>query len=244
MTIEGTRADVLADTAAISLDVEAAIFSTPATRRLKPDPIPEAVIWATIDAATRGPSSGNDRRWGWVVVRDDEIKRVIGGWYLEAWNGLRQGRGERWRSLAGRVIRRAGPDGGPPLDDPNYRSGVHLAHNIARAPVWIFAVLRRIPGEPSLVDGADIFGAVQNLMLAARKHGVGCTLTMLHRKRESDVSRVLGLPPDARPIALIPMGYPESGRFHTPRRPPVETVTHWERWGNQRERHQTPSLET
>jgi nitroreductase len=105
--------------------------------------------------------------------------------------------------------------------------------------VWIFAVLRGIPGEPSLVDGADIFGAVQNLMLAARKYGVGTTLTMLHRKRESDVARVLGLPDDARAIALIPMGYPESERFHTPRRPPVETVTHWDRWGSQRGRGAT-----
>lgn len=244
MTIEGARADVMGDTVAGSLDVEAAIFSTPATRRLRPDPIPEAVIWATIDAATRGPSSGNDRRWGWVVVRDDAIKRVIGQWYLDAWNGLRQGRRDRLRSLAGRLVRRTGPDAAPQSDDPNYLSGVHLAHNIARAPVWIFAVLREISGEPSVVDGADIFGAVQNLMLAARKHGVGCTLTMLHRKRESDVCRLLSLPPDARPIALIPMGYPESGRFHTPRRPPVEKVTHWERWGNQRERHDSPSLET
>jgi nitroreductase len=243
MTIEGARADVI-DTVALSLDVEAAIFSTPATRRLKPDPIPEAVIWATIDAAIRGPSSGNDRRWGWMVVRDAAIKRVIGQWYLEAWNGLRQGRSDRLRSYAGRLVRRTDPADAPPTDDPNYRSGEHLAHNIARAPVWIFAVLQRISGEPSLVDGADIFGAVQNLMLAARKHGVGCTLTMLHRQRESDVSRVLGLPPDARPIALIPMGYPESERFHTPRRPPVDTVTHWERWGNQRERHETPSRRT
>jgi nitroreductase len=244
MTIEGTRADATVETLAAALDVEAAIFSTPASRRLKPDPIPEGVIWATIDAAIRGPSSGNDRRWGWVVVRDESIKRVIGEWYLEAWNGLGQGRRNRLRTLAGRLVRRTSHDGAPPSDDPNYLSGVHLAHNIARAPVWIFAVLRRISGEPSLVDGADIFGAVQNLMLAARKHGVGCTLTMLHRQRESDVSRLLALPPDARPIALIPMGYPESGRFHTPRRPPAEMVIHWERWGNQRERHQTPSAET
>jgi nitroreductase len=236
MMIEGGRADVAVDGAAVLLDVEAAIFSTPAMRRLRPDPIPDAILWATIDAATRGPSSGNTRRWGWVVVRDQMIKQVIGRWYLEAWDQLRPGRRERLRSVAGRVLGREAPDTHRQSDDPNYRSGQHLAHNIARAPVWIFAVLRGIPGKPSLIDGADIFGAVQNLMLTARKYGVGSTLTMLHRQREADVARLLGLPPDARPIALIPMGYPESGRFHPPRRPPVDTVTHWERWGNQRAR--------
>ena len=76
-------------------------------------------------------------------------------------------------------------------------------------------------------------------MPTVRKYGVGTTLTMLHRTREADVAKVLGLPADARAIALIPMGYPESGRFHTPRRPLVETVTHWDRWGSQRERSET-----
>ena len=241
MTTESGRIETV-DRTAVSLDVEAAIFSTPAVRRLKPDPVPEAVIWATIDAATRGPSSGNDRRWGWVVVRDEAIKQIIGRWYLEAWQQLEPGRRERLRAVATRLLGRGEPDAKPLSDDPNFRSGDHLAHNIARAPVWIFAVLRGISGQPSLVDGADIFGAIQNLMLTARKYGIGSTLTMLHRRREQDISRVLGLPPDARPIALIPMGYPESGRFHTPRRPPVETVTHWERWGDQHGRKSDVSV--
>jgi nitroreductase len=235
MTTEDRRTET-ADRTAVALDVEEAIFSTPATRRLKPDPVPDDIIWATIDAATRGPSSGNTHRWGWVVVRDDTTKQVIGRWYLEAWEQLRPGRRERLRNSAARLLGRAVPDPDALSDDPNYRSGQHLANNIACAPVWIFAVLRGIAGKPSLVDGADIFGAIQNLMLTARKYGVGSTLTMLHRQREQDVAQVLGLPSDARPIALIPLGYPESGRFHTPRRPPVETVTHWDRWGSQRAR--------
>ena len=58
---------------------------------------------------------------------------------------------------------------------------------------------------------------------------------MLHRRRESDVAQLLGLPADAKTIALIPLGYPMS-EFSTPVRNPVETVTHWERWGRSRAR--------
>jgi nitroreductase len=231
MTVEGIWTGTDVHRVGAPLDVETTIFSTPAIRRLKPDAVPDEVIWAAIDAAIRGPSSGNERRWAWVVVRDSETKQLIGQWYREAWEQLKPGRRERLRSLGGRLIGRPPAETGNLASDPNYRSGLHLANNIGRAPVWIFAVLRGISGEPSLVDGADIFGAIQNLMLTARKYGVGSTLTMLHRRRERDVANVLGLPPDARPIALIPMGYPTSGRFHTPRRPPVETVAHWERWG-------------
>lgn len=142
------------------LDVIEAIFTTGAQRRLKPDPIPERKIWAILDAAIRGPSSGNGQRWSWLVVTDDDVKRRIAAWYLDAWNALSMGRRARLRRFIQRLI---GPvdvavEEAPP--DPNLRSGVHLAHNIGTAPVWVFAVVHGVKGSPSVVDGADIFGAV------------------------------------------------------------------------------------
>ena len=124
--------------------------------------------------------------------------------------------------------------------DPNYRAGEHLAINIGRAPVWVFAVVEDVEGTPTVVHGANIFGAVQNLMLAARAHGLGSTLTMLHRQHEAEVATLLGLPDHARALALIPIGYPESGRFFETKRRPVETVVYWDRWGGCRDR---PSIE-
>lgn len=226
------------DSTSEPLDVVDAIFTTGAQRRLKPDPIPDWVIWAILDAAIRGPSSGNGQRWSWLVVTDEKMKRLIATWYLEAWNALSMGRRARLRRFIQQFF---GPHhGAPAVDeqppDPNLRSGEYLARNIANAPVWIFAVVNGIKGTPSVVDGADIFGAVQNLMLAARKHGLGTTLTMLHRHREERVASTLGLPQDARALALIPVGYPASDRFFTPRRRPVEMVTHWEKWGDLRTR--------
>ena len=225
------------DDSSDALDVIDAIFTTRAMRRLKSDPVPDEVIWAVLDAAIRGPSSGNVQRWGWIVVTDRAVKEQIGGWYLDAWNALGQGRREAVKQLARRVLR---APGAPPVSDPedgdaNRRAGSYLAHHIAEAPVWIFAVQGGIKGMANLVDGADIFGAIQNLMLAARKYGLGTTLTMLHRSHEREIARLLWLPADAQSIALIPLGYPMS-KFSTPARNPVDTVTHWGRWGNTRRR--------
>lgn len=224
------------------LDVEEAIFTTRAVRRLRPDPVPDAVVWAVLDAAIRGPSGGNAQRWGWVVVADPAVKACIGAWYREAWDGLRRGRRQRLRAVLARLTRGRVPADNAEPDDVNYRSGQHLAQHIAEAPVWIVAVVCGVPGQPSLADGADIFGAVQNLMLAARKHGLGTTLTMLHRRREAEVMALLGLPADARPVALVPMGYPESGPFGPAQRRPVESVVHWGRWGATRPRLDGRSL--
>jgi nitroreductase len=220
------------------LDVIDAIFTTRAMRRLRPDPVPQQILWKILDAAIRGPSSGNVQRWAWIVVTDPDVKSEVAGWYLDAWNALERGRRERLRRLLGRVV--------PPLQqadesqqaaepDPNRAAGDHLANHLAAAPVWVIAAQQGVVGEPGLVDGADIFGAVQNLMLAARKYGLGSTLTMLHRRREADVARLLGFPRDVVTVALIPIGYPERA-FSTPRRRPVEEVVHWERWGAHRDR--------
>jgi nitroreductase len=221
------------------LDVIDAIRTTVAQRRLRTDPVPEAIIWSLLDAAIHGPSSGNGQRWSWIVVIDDAIKAPIARLYLSAWNELHRGRRARMRQLAARVSGAKDPSAAALAEarrDPNYRAGEHLAMNIGRAPVWIFAVINGVRASPTVADGADIFGAVQNLMLAARAHGLGSTITMLHRRNESAVASILGLPADSRALALIPMGYPTSGRFFETRRKPAESVTYWDRWGATRRR--------
>lgn len=199
-----------------------AIHSTRAMRYLKPDPIPEDVIRDILDAAIRGPSGGNNQGWGWLVITDPEIKATIAGWYREGWE---RAYGQRRDDVVAE-----GSDS--PLGRTNYLSAEHLAHHLEEAPVWIMPVLRGIRGRNNPRAGSSIYGAVQNLMLAARAHGIGSTLTTLYLGHEDEVNELLGLPDDASTMALIPLGYPARGRWSQPRRKPVEEVTHWDRWGN------------
>ena len=209
------------------LDVLDAIHSPRAMRYLKPDPIPDGVLWTILDAAIRGPTGGNAQSWGWVVVRDPQAKRRIAGWYREGWE--RAYGQDREQQLA-----QAAREGG--LGRANYLSAEYLANHLEEAPVWIFPVLRNAAGSTRPTTGSSIYGAVQNLMLAACAHGIGSTLTSLYGGHEDDVRHLLGLPDDARTFALIPLGYPARGAFSQPKRRPVEQVTHWERWGQARER--------
>ncbi len=59
--------------------------------------------------------------------------------------------------------------------------------------------------------GRVIYGAVQNLILAARAYGIGTTLTTLYSWHEDDVRDLLGLPEDALTMGLLPLGYPARG---------------------------------
>ena len=224
------------------LDVLEAMHSTRSIRFLKPDPIPDEVIWAILDAAIRGPNGSNTQRWGWIVVRDPEVRLKLAEWYRDGWN------------LANRVEKRSREDRFEiartnPLGYQGYLGVEYLAENLEHAPVHIIPVT--IGARPSLRSGSSIYGAVQNLQLAARAFGVGSTFTTAHAIQDhaEDVQALLGLPENAVDMCLIPLGYPmtaeelaelgaspNQGRFGVPRRTPVEQVTHWDRWGVQEAR--------
>jgi nitroreductase len=210
-----------------TLSVLEALHSTPARRYLSDQPIPDDVLWALLDAAVRGPSGGNSQAWGWVVVRDPEIKRQIAEYYKEGWD--RSYGVHRERILSDDSESSA-------LSKRSFLAGDHLANHLAEAPVWIFPVLRHAAEATSPRVGSSIYGAVQQLMLAARAYGIGSTLTTLYSKHEDDVRKLLGLPDDAMTMALIPLGYPSKGRWAQPKRKPVEQVVHFDKWGSQRER--------
>lgn len=205
-----------------TIDLFEAIHSTRALRYLKPDPIPMEIIRELLDAAIRGPSGGNSQGWRWLVITDPAVKKQIADWYREGWNNA-YGR-NREEHLA-----RSPDEGG--LGRVNYLSAEHLANHLDEAPVWIMPVLPGAAARPNARSGSSIYGAVQNLMLAARAYDIGATLTSLYVGHEDDVKRLLGIPEDALTMALIPLGYPARGKWGEPRRKPVEEVTYRDRWG-------------
>jgi nitroreductase len=193
-----------------------------AMRRLEPRPIPEAVLRQIMDAAICAPSGGNRQGWSFVVVRDPAKRARLGELYREAWGELMK------------VPYYAGAAKEPP-DSPAGRmlaSARHLSEHLGEAPVLVLACIALDPGvKPSLTTGASIYPAVQNLMLAARAHGIGSCITTIHRFRDAQVKELLGIPADVETAALIPLGYPR-GRFGRPPRRPLHEVAFADRWGD------------
>lgn len=221
------------------LDVLEAIHSTPARRYLGSDPIPDEILWELLDAAIRGPSGGNSQIWGWVVVRDAEKKRQIAGWWKQAFEGtygradvskLEQG----GRVQVGNFENVVEADTG--LDASGVRSVTYMANHLEEVPVIVVPVLTGVGALPEstrlgMLYGGFIFGAIQNLSLAARAHGIGAPLTTFGTG--PDLNSLLELPDDANACAVIPLGYPVRGRFSQPKRVPVDEVVHWDTWGEQ-----------
>lgn len=61
----------------------------------------------------------------------------------------------------------------------------------------------------------DVAVSIMAMMLVAHENGLGtCWVGAFHEK---EVATILGLPPNLRPVALVPAGYPERVPRPTPR---------------------------
>lgn len=201
--------------------------TTRAMKRLKPDPVPLALIRKVLDAGTRAPSGVNTQPWEFVVVRDAETKKWIQERYLQ----FTEDRfGELVASLEG-------------TDTPHarmLRTVMYLAEHLHEVPVLLFVCGHRdwpavIPAETRAGKAPPPYGSIypcaQNILLACRAVGLGASLTTIHHMFEDELARRLAVPDDVGIVALLPIGFPK-GRFGPVTRTPAERLTHFDRWGD------------
>ncbi|MCL1593546.1 MAG: nitroreductase family protein [Actinomycetia bacterium] len=201
------------------MEIFEALYTTRAMRRVSSDPIPGDVVRSMLDAAIRSPSGGNSQNWRWLTVTDRSAIGVLGELYAEAWvelnetfyKGKKEAAEERGDEATKRVL----------------SSSQWLADNFEKVPLVVFPFFRNDP------SGASIYPGVWSMMLAARAHNVGTTLTtVLGIFKQKEVADLLGVPPDKgwQNAAAITCGYP-LGKWGLAKRAPVQNVVYEERWG-------------
>ncbi len=201
-----------------------------AIRRFRPDPVPDALLYRVLDAATRAPSARGAEPWAFVVVRDAARRAEIARLYRAAWD-------------AGETFTAATDADRDVKDAPHYarmmRGAAALARTLADVPLLVVCCLDHARLGP-IADGAgglrapaaayaSILPAVQNLLLAARALGLGTTLTTLHRAFETALRALLALPASIEPVVVVPLGFP-ADRFGPTRRRPLAEVAFLDVW--------------
>ena len=204
------------------VDLLTGLATTRAIRRFRPDPVSDEDLAAMLFAATRAPSGSNRQPFRFLVLRDGpkaaQAKRILGESFRAGWaakvgtDGYREGSG---------------------LDpaSPKARTAAAMQHfvdHFEEIPVVVLACLVRYR-DPNPGEGASVYPACQNLLLAARALGYGGVLTMWHGFVEAELREVLGIPPEVAISATIPIGRPE-GRHGPVRRRPLSELVFDDTW--------------
>jgi nitroreductase len=198
------------------------IASTRAIRRYRDEPVPDDALNTMLFAATRAPSGSNRQPFRFLVLRDGpnarEAKRLIGESARGIWGSKRAADG---------YDRGSGADAGTPKARMA-RTMQHYVDHFEDSPVLVLPCLVRYR-DPTPTEGASIYPACQNLLLAARALGYGGVMTGFHVFAEAELRRLLSIPEGVFMAATITIGKPVGG--HGPvRRRPVSELVYEEMW--------------
>jgi nitroreductase len=193
------------------------LSTTRAIRRYRDEPVPTDALATMLFAATRAPSGSNRQPFRFLVLRDGpharEAKHLIGESARRIWGGKRTADGYDRGSGAAESSPKA----------RMARTMQHYVDHFEDAPVLVLPCLVRYR-EPTPTEGASIYPACQNLLLAARALGYGGVLTGFHVFVERELRSLLAIPDGVFMAATVTVGRPVGSHGPVRRRPIAELV--------------------
>ena len=166
------------------MDIEAAMRTQRAIRRLRPDPVDDSLVLHLIELALKAPTGGNRQNWEFILVKDREVKRRLGRLNMQAW---------RVYGGFGRLVMRRRPETLRIIEAVEWQ-----ARHFEDIPVLVVACMRGIrplfPPVAATSYYGSIYPSVQNLLLAARAAELGAALITLPLWSTFRARRILGCP--------------------------------------------------
>ena len=187
-------------------------------RKFLDRPVPKETIAKIIETATWAPSAHNAQPWRFLVINDEKSRELAEAMAME-WekdlvqNGMLP---EERETLIRESIRK-----------------------FTQPPVIIIAFLtmdemHKYPDKKRreaeyIMAVQSVAAAIQNLLLAAYFEGLGACWYCAPLFCPETVKKVLGVPKNFEPQALITVGYP-SEKPEPPPRKPLEAIMRVNRW--------------
>lgn len=183
------------------MDVLEAIHTRHSQGKVKPDPLPRALIEKLLDAAVQAPNHYKVRPWRFVVLTGEGLKKL------------------------GDVMAASQQERHPEFPLEAFDKCRALP---SRAPVIIVVGVDK-PSEAKVLEIENVAAtaaAIQNLLLAAHAMGLGAKWRTSEWARDPKVKQFLGFESDQHLLGFIYLGYPEFLSQPIPR-PSFEDRTVW-----------------
>jgi nitroreductase len=183
-------------------------------------PVERDVIIECLRLAIQAPTATNEQTWRWMVVTDAAKREAIADIY---------------RSIGVDYMTQVAQSSDDPQTRRLFENGLFLAEILADVPVHVIPCIeRRFDGNSvaTAASGwASILPAAWSFLLALRSRGLGSVWTTMHLVKAREVAELLGIPDDVTQVALFPVAYTIGTDFKPAARPPVESITWWDQWG-------------
>jgi nitroreductase len=197
-----------------SVELLDGLATTRSIRRYTDDPVDIDDLRSILWHAGRAPSGSNRQPFRFLVLRHGEralaAKSLLGDAFRSGWATKREADGYRPSRFADSMQR--------------------YVDRFEAIPVVILVCLDRYRA-PNPMEGASVYPACQNLLLAARAHGYGGALTMWHLAVEAELRDLLTIPDHVGLSACVTLGVPE-GRHGPVRRKPLIEIVFDDEWGS------------
>jgi nitroreductase len=183
-------------------------------------PVDRDVILECLQLAMQAPTASNAQDWRWLVITDADKRAAIA---------------EIYRSIGAEYLVQAATTASDPQTRRVYQGALALTETLAKVPVHVIPCLEgRFDSSNSLATAsawASIIPAGWSFLLALRSRGLGSVWTTMHLAKEREVGELLGIPATVTQAALFPVAYTIGTDFRPAVRPPAETITYWNTWG-------------
>lgn len=183
-------------------------------------PVDREVILECVRLAMQAPTASNAQDWRWLVVTDADKRAAIG---------------EIYRSIGAEYLPYAAANASDPQTQRVYENAFALTETLAKVPVHVIPCLDRRLEDTDLLGAASAWASIipagWSFLLALRSRGLGSVWTTMHLAKEREVAELLGIPSTVTQAALFPVAYTIGTDFRPAVRPPAETITFWNSWG-------------
>ena len=183
-------------------------------------PVGRDVILECIRLAMQAPTASNTQDWRWLVITDADKRAAIADIY---------------RSIGAEYLAYAAKEVSDPQTQRVYESAFALTDTLAQVPVHVIPCLDNPIDNSNLLTAASAWASIipagWSFLLALRSRGLGSVWTTMHLFKEKEVAELLGIPPTVTQAALFPVAYTIGTDFRPASRPPPESITYWDNWG-------------
>jgi len=203
----------------MDLDIISLLKNRRSIQEYTPKNVSEKVLDVILEAAMWAPSAHNAQPWRFIVVRDSALKLKLAEAMAYRWKSdlAKNGVSKKDReSLAEASVKR-----------------------FSSAPIVIVSCLtmmemnhypdKRRQRIESTMAVQSVAAAIENMLLASHAMGLGACWFCAPLFCPETVRKVLKLPPDFEPQALVTLGYPAE-RPLPPLRKPLKEIVHLNGW--------------